>query len=67
MFLHYPSTNNLERRSGFTDMAEDYGAEEAIYAHGQSRLHDSIEGWFYGVEYRLVLDEYLVWNSSKML
>ena len=67
MFLQHLPINILERRSGFTDVAEEYGAEEAIYAHGQSRLHDSIEGWFYGVEYRLVLDEYLVWNSSKML
>ena len=66
MFLHYPSTNNLERRSGFTDMAEEYGAEQVIYAHGQSRLHDSIEGWFYGVEYRLISGNFLVWNLAKM-
>ena len=39
MFLHYPPTNILERRSGFTDMAEGYGAEQVIYAHGQSRSH----------------------------
>ena len=37
MFLHYPPTNILERRSAFTDMAEEYGVEQLIYAHGQSR------------------------------
>jgi len=25
LFLHYPPTNILEERSGFTDLAEEYG------------------------------------------
>ena len=56
MFLHYPSTNILEERSGFTDMAEEYGAEQVIYAHchGESRFHDSIQGEYRGRIYRLV-------------
>ena len=58
LFLHYPPTNILERRSGFTYMAEEYGAEQVIYAHGQSRYHYSIEGRFHGVEYRLVSDNF---------
>ena len=48
-------------------MAEEYGAEQVIYAHGQNRFHDSIEGCFHGVEYRLVSGNFLVWNPSKML
>jgi predicted phosphohydrolase len=69
MFLHYPPTNILERRSGFTDMAEEYGAEQVIYAHchGRSRFHDSIEGRFHGIEYRLVSGDYLVWNAARVL
>lgn len=69
MFLHYPPTNILERRSAFTDMAEEYGAEQVIYAHchGQSRFHDSIEGRFRGVEYRLVSGDYLVWNPARVM
>ena len=69
MFLHYPPTNILERHSGFTDMAEEYGVEQVIYAHchGQSRFHDSIEGRFHGVEYRLVSGDYLVWNPARIL
>jgi predicted phosphohydrolase len=45
MFLHYPPTSIMERRSAFTDMAEEYGAEQVIYAHGQSRSRDGFTEW----------------------
>jgi predicted phosphohydrolase len=69
MFLHYPPTNILEERSGFTDMAEEYGAEQVIYAHshGESRFHDSIEGEYRGRVYRLVSGDYLRWKPLKVL
>ena len=69
MILHYPPTNILEERSGFTDMAEEYNAEQVIYAHchGESRFHDSIEGEFRGRIYRLVSGDYLKWRPVKVL
>ena len=69
MFLHYPSTNILEERSGFTDMAEEYGAEQVIYAHchGESRFHDSIQGEYRGRIYRLVSGDYLRWKPLPIL
>jgi predicted phosphohydrolase len=69
MFLHYPPTNILEERSGFTDMAEEYGAEQVIYAHchGESRFHDSIQGEVRGRTYRLVSGDFLRWNPVKIL
>ena len=69
MFLHYPPTSILEQRSCFTDMAEEYGAEQVIYAHchGESRFHDSIMGEFRGVRYSLVSGDYLQWNPMKVL
>ena len=69
MFLHYPPTNILERESGFTDMAEEYGAEQVIYAHshGESRFHDSIEGDFHGIRYSLVSGDSLKWHPFKVL
>ena len=69
MFLHYPPTNILEERSGFTDMAEEYGAEQVIYAHchGERRFHDSIQGEFRGRLYRLVSGDYLRWKPEKIL
>ncbi len=69
MFLHYPPTNILEKRSAFTDIAEEYGAEQVIYAHchGESRFHDSIEGKFRGVQYRLVSGDYLRWVPLEIM
>ena len=69
MFLHYPPTNILEERSGFTDMAEEYGAEQVIYAHshGESRFHDSKQGIFNGITYSLVSGDYLKWHPMRVL
>lgn len=69
MFLHYPPTNVLEKSSGFTDMAEEYGAEQVVYAHchGESRFHDSYIGSFHGITYRLVSGDYLKWRPMKIL
>lgn len=69
MFLHYPPTNILERESGFTEMAETYGAEQVIYAHshGEHRFHDSIEGEKNGIHYHLVSGDYLQWVPKKIL
>ena len=69
MFLHYPPTNILEDKSGFTDMAEEYGAEQVIYAHchGEARFHDSIEGKKNGVLYSLASGDYLRWQPLRVL
>ena len=69
MFLHYPPTSILEERSAFTDIAEEFGAEQVIYAHchGESRFHDSIQGEYRGRYYRLVSGDYLRWKPLKIL
>ena len=69
MFLHYPPTSILEEKSGFTDMAEEYGAEQVIYAHshGESRFHDSIQGEYRGRIYHLASGDYLRWKPLKVL
>ena len=69
LFLHYPPTNILEDDSGFTAMAEEYGAEQVIYAHchGEARFHDSIEGEKNGILYRLVSGDYRKWQPLKVL
>lgn len=69
MFLHYPPTNILEEKSGFTDMAEEYGAEQVIYAHchGESRFHDSIQGNLHGIHYQLASGDFLRWKPLKVL
>ena len=69
MFLHYPPTNVMERNSVFTAIAEEYKAEQVIYAHchGEQRFHDSIEGRHHGILYRLVSGDYLKWVPLQIL
>ena len=69
MFLHYPPTNILERDSGFTRMAEEYGARQVIYAHchGSQRFFDSIQGAYNGVRYSLVSGDFRRWMPLKAL
>ena len=69
MFLHYPPTNILEDDSPFTKIAEEYGAEQVIYAHshGESRFHDSIQGEKNGILYSLVSGDYLKWKPKRIL
>ena len=69
VFLHYPPTNILEEESIFTRMAEQYGAEQVIYAHchGEAQFQDSILGLHKGIRYRLVSGDYLDFRPEKIL
>ena len=69
LFLHYPPTSILEDSSAFTRMAEEYGAEQVIYAHshGESRFYDSIHGERNGIRYRLVSGDFLGWHPVRIL
>ena len=69
LFLHYPPTSILEKRSVFTDMAEEFDAKQVIYAHchGESRFHDSIQGEYRGRLYQLVSGDFLRWKPLKIL
>ncbi len=69
MFLHYPPTSILEDDSPFTEMAEEYGAEQVVYAHchGERRFYDSIRGEKNGILYSLVSGDYLKWKPVRLL
>ncbi|MBQ9647513.1 MAG: metallophosphoesterase [Oscillospiraceae bacterium] len=69
MFLHYPPTSILEDESRFTRIAEEYRAEQVVYAHshGESRFYDSVLGEKNGVYYRLVSGDFLKWMPVKIL
>ena len=69
MLLHYPPTNILQDDSRFTQIAEEYGAEQVIYAHshGENRFYDSIHGEKNGIQYRLVSGDYLKWKPVRIL
>lgn len=69
MFLHYPPTSIGEMESGFTKMAEFYGAEKVIYSHchGKERFQDSFLGYVNGIEYRLVSSDYLKFRPALIM
>ena len=69
MFLHYPPTSIGEMESGFTRMAEEYGAEKVIYSHchGRDRYQDSFLGYVNGIEYRLVSSDYLKFKPQLLM
>lgn len=69
MFLHYPPTSIWEMKSGFTVMAEEYGAEKVIYSHchGRERYFDSFMGKVNNVEYSLVSSDYLKFKPALVL
>ena len=69
MFLHYPPTSILEDESCFTQIAEEYRAEQVVYAHshGESRFYDSLLGERNGIRYSLVSGDYLKWKPLKVL
>lgn len=69
IFLHYPPTNILQEESVFTKIADEYHAEQVVYAHchGQARFHDSIRGYYHDVKYSLVSGDCLAWHPQKIL
>lgn len=69
MFLHYPPTSIGETESGFTRMAEEYGAKQVVYSHchGQARYDDSFHGMVNGIDYHLVSSDYLRFRPERIL
>lgn len=69
MFLHYPPTSIGEMESGFTRMAEEYGADKVIYSHchGKARYYDSFHGYVNGIEYKLVSSDFLKFRPERIL
>ncbi len=69
MFLHYPPTSIGEMESGFTRMAEEYGASKVVYSHchGQDRFYDSFHGDVRGIGYSLVSGDFLHFKPLRIL
>lgn len=69
MFLHYPPTTIGEMSSPFTEMAEEYGAEQVVYSHchGLFGFDVSFKGRVNGVEYKLVSGDYLKFRPERIL
>ena len=61
MFLHYPPTNMHKNEGVFTELAQEFGAEQVVYSHlhGKERFDYSIIGKHDGINYTLVSSDYL--------
>ncbi len=59
--LHFPPANDTIRRSGFTDLFEEYGAEKVVYGHlhGKDAYGSGLKGIKNKVEYILTSTDYL--------
>ncbi len=69
MFIHYPPTVAGEERSVFTNIAEEYGAEQVIYSHlhGKRKYGRGLQGIKNGIEYKLVSSDYLGFKPELIL
>lgn len=58
-----------ETESGFTRMAQEYGAEQVVYSHchGKERYDDSFHGEVGGIVYHLVSSDYLRFRPKRIL
>ena len=66
---HFPPTTIGEQESPFTQIAEEYGAEQVIYSHchGRERYDDSFKGEVNGIMYRLDSSDYLKFRPERIL
>lgn len=69
MFLHYPPTSIGEMESGFTKMAEEYGAEMVIYSHCHGTLGYQVSflGEVNGINYQMVSADYVKFRPQLIL
>ena len=59
--LHYPPVERRNRRTGFTEILEEFGVEKVIFGHlhGETAHRNVFTGISGGIEYQLVSCDYL--------
>lgn len=67
--LHFPPASDNLRRSGFTELFEEYGVEKVIYGHlhGKDAYGNGLQGIRNKVEYILTSVDYLKCKPYKIL
>lgn len=67
--LHFPPTNEKLQSSGFTSLFSEAGAQCVVYGHlhGPDTFHRGLQGYFNGVEYKLVSLDYLNCKPIQLL
>ncbi len=53
--MHFPPTNEMKQKSGFTELFSDHGVAKVVYGHlhGEIAYKNGPQGIYDGVEYRL--------------
>ena len=67
--IHFPPASDSLRRSGFTELFEEYGAEKVVYGHlhGKDAYGSGLQGKRNNVEYILTSTDYLKCMPYKLL
>ncbi|MDD3168818.1 MAG: metallophosphoesterase [Eubacteriales bacterium] len=67
--LHFPPAGDPLRKSGFTELFEEYGAEKVVYGHlhGRDAYSSGLQGIRNKVEYILTSVDYLKCKPYKIL
>jgi hypothetical protein len=67
--LHFPPASENIRRSGFTEIFEEFGAEKVVYGHlhGKDAYGNGLRGIRNKVEYILTSADYLKCTPSKIV
>ncbi len=68
VFLHFPPVSRNDSFSGFMQLFENYGVKEVYYGHihGDEGFRKTIQGEYYGTEYRLISADYLNMKPLKV-
>jgi predicted phosphohydrolase len=67
--LHFPPAGDSLKKSGFTELFEEYGAEKVVYGHlhGKDAYGNGLKGKRNNVEYILTSTDYLKCMPYKIL
>lgn len=60
-FMHFPPASSPQCYSGFMQLFEEFGIKRVYYGHihGEEGFRKTMQGVFYGTEYRLISADYL--------
>ena len=69
VMIHFPPTDDGYRKSGFTDIFEEYGVKKVIYGHlhGKDAYGNGLKGIRNNVEYILASTDYLKCTPYKII
>ncbi len=67
--MHFPPTNDAKESSGFTELFQEFGVKTVVYGHlhKEENHKKGLQGYYKGVEYKLVAFDYVKGKPVKIL